>query len=93
MNKQDFIKALEEQGIKQGTYKLRYIAKSKYGTPEVWLYPKNNPKQQKINGKGKYVVYPDGEPVMESRSGLLIELETIKDKEYLKEYLESCFRF
>lgn len=36
--KEDFIKAIEEVGVKKGTYKMRFIAKGKYGTPEAWLY-------------------------------------------------------
>lgn len=89
--KEDFIKAIEEAGVKNGTYKLRYVAKGKYGKPEVWLYPKNNPKRQKMNSHGAYLVYASGSPVMESQSGILIELETIEDKQYLKDYLDNCF--
>jgi hypothetical protein len=87
----EFIKAIENCGIKYGTYKLRFIQKGKYGKPEVWLYHNPNPKQRRMNAKGHYLVYPDGTPVMESKTGLLIEEETINDKEYLKSYLENCF--
>lgn len=86
--KEDFIKAIESIGAKD--YKLRYIAKGKYGEPEAWLYPKNNPKQEKVkvkNGSIVHIVKRDGTPVIEYSSGRLISKETIEDLEYLKEYL------
>ncbi len=86
--RQDFINALDSIGAKN--YKLRYIKKGKYGEEEVWVYPKNNPKQQRMTSKGKYLVYPDGSPVMESTYGLLIEKETLDDKEYFAEYVRNC---
>jgi hypothetical protein len=49
--------------------------------------PNPNPKWQKMNSKGQYLIYPNGEKVMESRTGVLLEEETIKDLDYLKEYL------
>lgn len=87
--KTEFIKAIEDCGIKD--YKLRYFAKGKYNEPEAWLYPKDNPKQQQMNSRGNYLVYPNGEPVMESVSGILITMETLKNKKYLKDYLDNCF--
>lgn len=46
MTKQDFIKAIEECGVKKGVYKMRFITKGKYGTPEAWLY--------NVAGKSKF---------------------------------------
>lgn len=89
MKREEFIKVIKECTTKD--FKLRYIKKGKYGKPECWLYPKNNPKRQRIKLNGARVVYQDGTPVMESNPGILIEEDTIKDKQYLKEYLESCF--
>lgn len=83
----EFIKAIEKIGVKYGTYKLRFIKKGKYGKPEAWIYHNPNPKWQKMNSRGAYLIYPNGKPVMESRTGYLIEEETIKDLNYLKEYL------
>ena len=85
-----FIKAIESVGVKYGTYKLIFKAKGKYGEPEAWLYPKNNPKQEKVkvkNGSIVHIVKRDGTPVMEYSSGILISRESIEDKDYLKEYL------
>ena len=92
MKKEDFIKAIEECGITN--YKIRYIKNGKYGKPEVWLYNKDNTKHQKTrykNGNLFYLVSQKGNPIMESKPGLLIEEETIKDKNYLEEYIKSCF--
>ena len=89
--KEDFIKAIEDAGVKNGTYKMRFIKNGKYGRPECWLYHKENPKRQRMTASGAMLVYSDGTPVMESTPGILIEQETIEDKKYLKEYLENCF--
>lgn len=91
MKREEFIKAIKE--VTEKDFKLRYIKNGKYGKPECWLYPKDNPRQQRMKLNGARVIYRDGTPVMESTPGLLIEEETVKDKEYLKEYLESCFYF
>lgn len=91
----EFIKAIESVGIKYGTYKLIFKAKGKYGEPEAWLYPKNNPKQEKVKIRGNSIVHivkRDGSPVMEYASGTLVTLETIADKEYLKEYLHDFIK-
>lgn len=71
MTRNDFVKAVDECGIKN--YLLRYYKKGKYGTPEAWVF--NNATWKKG----------------EIQHGILIEEETIKDKKYLKEYLENCF--
>ena len=83
----EFIKSIEKVGVRTGTYKLRFIKKGKYGESEAWIYHNPNPKWQKMNSKGNYLIYPNGEPVMENRTGYLLEEETIKNLEYLKEYL------
>ena len=91
--KEEFIKAIQECGIDISKLKFRYIEKGKYNEPEIWIYPKDNPKQQKVKLKGQRfvnVIYPDGSPVMESKSGLLLTKDTLADKEYLTEYLQCC---
>ena len=89
MNKIYFENKIKE--VLNKPFKTRFIQKGKYGKPECWLYPVINKKQQKMNSKGNYLIHPDGSPVMESKTGLLITLETLENKEYLLEYLESCF--
>jgi len=88
--KTKFIKAIQECGIDITKLKFRYIAKGKYNEPEIWVYPKNNPKQQRMNRRGAYLIYQDGSPAMENTSGMLITKETLENKEFLKEYLENC---
>lgn len=92
MNKQDFENAIKE--VCEKPFKMRFIKNGKYGKPECWIYPLENPKQQKIRFRNnmKYIIVDDNnKPIMESKSGLLVTLETLLDKKYLKEYLESCF--
>lgn len=89
--KQDFIDALDSIGCKN--YKLRYIKKGKYGEEEAWVYPKHNPKQEKVvyrKSGAVRIVDHNGNPIMESTSGLLIEKETLQDKKYFMEYIQNC---
>ena len=92
IDKNFFIKHIKSATDKP--FKIRFIKSGKYGKPECWIYPINNPKQQKqkfIGTKAYNIIHEDGSPVMESKTGLLITQETVADKEYLKEYLISCF--
>lgn len=75
-------------------FKIRFIKVGKYKKPECWIYPLDNNKQQKqkiINGKLYNLIDKNGKPIMETKSGLLITLETVESDTYLKEILENCF--
>jgi len=87
MDKQSFLEAITKTGVDIKNIKTRFVYNKRYKQNELWIYPKRNPKRQKMNIKGRYLVYEDGTPVMEYTSGLLLTKETIQDLDYLKEYL------
>lgn len=75
-------------------FRMRFIEKGKYGLPECWIYPLESVKRQKqriIAGRVYNIVDVHEKPIMESKPGLLITLETLSNQKYLKEYLQSCF--
>lgn len=80
--KEFFIEKIKNETEKP--FKMRFIKNGKYGEPECWIYPLDF-KQQ----KGKLIF--NGELHKFTTSGLLITLETLLNKQYLKEYLQSCF--
>jgi len=91
MNKEYFLNKIKQ--VYSKPFKMRFIKKGKYGTPECWLYPIENPRYQKQvfkNGKTYNLVDADHNPIMESRTGVLVEVDTLENTSYLKEYLESC---
>lgn len=82
INKEYFLKKI--QAMTNKPFKMRFIKKGKYGLPECWIYPIDfKQEQSKIEFNGKLYKY--------NNSGLLVTLETLSNKKYLKEYLQSCF--
>ena len=86
MDKKYFQEKLSKVGLIQGTYKMRFIKKGKYGDPECWIYP--------LNFKKKIEKFTDmltGKTKRFETYGLLITKETLEDSRYLKDYIENCF--
>ena len=93
MTKESLIETLNELGCKD--YKLRFIKRGKYGEPEAWIYPKDNPKQEMVRQRKSGLVRLcdfNGNPKMESCSGMLIEQESLDDLDFLKKYLYSYIK-
>jgi hypothetical protein len=95
--KEKLIEYLEANRHKD--YRIRYYPvspymkkryKPEYWQEECWLYPKEVVKRQRQvfkKGQTYNVVDANGNPVMESESGICITEEIFNDKEYLKDYL------